>query len=102
MECVMRVCDVCRRMYVKPRLEEDSHLELLRKSKTVLNNRQMFALKVKNPGKMKADKLTFIMFGVEEVVENHCHFFLLFRVWFPFHIKNPVVINSNKLLFLHV
>jgi hypothetical protein len=35
-------------MYVKPRLEEDSHLELLRKSKTVLNNRQMFALKVKS------------------------------------------------------
>jgi hypothetical protein len=46
----MRGCEVCRRMYVKPRLEEDSHLELLRKSKTVLNNRQMFSLKVKNRG----------------------------------------------------
>jgi hypothetical protein len=38
-----------RRMYVKPRLEEDSHLDLLRKSKAVLNNRQMFALKVSHP-----------------------------------------------------
>ncbi len=98
----MTVNDVCRRMYVKPRLEEDSHLELLRKSKTVLNNRQMFALKVKNPGKMKADKLTFLMFGVEEVVENHCHFFLLFAYGFLFILKNAVVIVSNKLLYLHV
>ena len=44
--CVKISGCVCRRMYVKPRLEEESHLDLLRKSKAVLNNRQMFALKV--------------------------------------------------------
>ncbi len=35
----------------------------------------------------KCRQIFILMFRIEQVVEIPCHFFLLFRVWFPFHIK---------------
>jgi hypothetical protein len=60
-------------MYVKPRLEEDSHLDLLRKSKAVLNNRQMFALKVSHPVVMIQIR-TVLLYLVGRVMGNGMYY----------------------------
>lgn len=37
--------DLCKKRFIKPRINAESHLELYRKSKRVFDNRQLFALK---------------------------------------------------------
>ena len=38
--------DICKKRYYKPALHPDSHLEMVRKARTTLNNKQLFCLKV--------------------------------------------------------